>query len=158
MPEKKEKVVKPVKVEMPEQNGIKMPRPGTQCAQIWEMADSMSKALKAPVSIDELNDKALAAEFNPATIKTQYARWRKFHGVEGRIESPKAKAKREEVQKAKAQKAADREAAKVKREQEKEAKAKKAAEDKAAKEAEKKTKAEAAAKAKAEKAAQKQAK
>jgi proline-rich inner membrane protein len=76
---------------------------------------------------------AHAQELNEANVRTEYARWRKFHGISGRIENP---AKTEE---------------KARKEQEK-------AEAKAKREAERAAKKAAAEKAKAEKAAAEKAK
>lgn len=147
----------PVVAQMPEQNGVREPRPNTNCAAIWSLATSMSTERKATVAVGDLIDAGTAAGFNIATIKTQYARWRKFHGIEGRVESEKARLKREEAASKKAEKEAEKEAKRKAREEEK---AKKAAEKQAKqaeKEAEKKRKAEEAAAKKAEAAAKKAA-
>lgn len=142
---------------MPEQNGIRMPRAGTACAGIWEHATTMSQERKATVAIGDLLEVLLAQGYNQATIKTQYARWRKFHGVEGRIESEASANKKAEREEAKAKAKAEKEAKAKAREDAKIQKAKEKAEKaeaaKAAKEAKAKEKAEKAAKAKTEKEA-----
>ncbi len=69
----------------PEQNGIRRPKPGTDCGKLWEIFDSASAAKGAPAAISECKPKADAMGINEATCRTQYARWRKFHGVEGRV-------------------------------------------------------------------------
>lgn len=76
----------------PEQNEIRKPKPGTLCRQIWDQADSISTKLQQPVPIKDLlaNFQSLidAEKCSVATVKTQYARWRKFHGVTGRVSAP----------------------------------------------------------------------
>lgn len=145
----------PVVTQMPEQNGVRQPRPGTNCAAIWDMATAMSTERKATVAVGDLIDAATAAGFNVATVKTQYARWRKFHGVEGRVESEKAAAKKAEAAAKKAQREAEKEAKRKEREEEKARKAAEKEAKKAEREAEKKRKAEEAAAKKAEAAAKK---
>ena len=149
------KTEKPAKVEMPEQNGIRQPKPGTSCAQIWDRANTMSGELGAAVAVGDLMTVLVAEGYNESTIKTQYARWRKFHGVEGRIESDAAKQKKADRETAKANKAKEREDAKAKREEAKQAKVAEREAAKKQKEADKLAKAEAKAKEKAEKEAAK---
>lgn len=146
---------KPAVEKMPEQNGIRQPKPGTNCAHIWDLATAMSTERKATVAVGDLLVKAREAGYNDATVKTQYARWRKFHGVEGRIESDKAREARAAKEAEKAKKAEERAAKKAEREAEKERKAQEKAEAKAKREAEKQAKAEAKAKEAAEKEAAK---
>lgn len=83
----------PKREPMPEQNGVKRPRPGGKCARVWEIADDLSKKLKRPAAVSEVletasTDKQFA--HNPANVKTEYARWRKFNGITGRVTAPKA--------------------------------------------------------------------
>lgn len=73
---------------MPEQNGIRRPKPGTACGNVWAMADEMSSKLGQPVPIADLSKSASAAGINDSTIRTQYALWRKFHGITGRVVAP----------------------------------------------------------------------
>lgn len=73
---------------MPSQNDIRMPKPGTDCGKAWAVFTSVSDKNGAPASIGESMELAKAEGINEATIRTQYARWRKFHGVSGRIENP----------------------------------------------------------------------
>jgi membrane protein involved in colicin uptake len=73
---------------MPEQNGVRRPRPGGSCAKVWDMADTLSAQLGQPVPIANLSKDASAAGINDSTIRTQYALWRKFHGVTGRVALP----------------------------------------------------------------------
>lgn len=73
--------------QMPIQNGIRHPKPATLCARAWAIADNMSSALGSPVPIKELLVETTAAGLNAGNVKTEYSRWRKFHGISGRIVS-----------------------------------------------------------------------
>lgn len=73
------------KVKQPEQNGVVRPKATSACGKIWEIADQLSAKAGSPVAIAALLETAQAEGYNEATIKTQYARWRKFHGVTGRV-------------------------------------------------------------------------
>lgn len=68
---------------MPEQNGVRMPKAETTTGQVWAKANELSANNGSPVSIGELKEHC--SHINDNTIKTQYAQWRKFHGVVGRI-------------------------------------------------------------------------
>lgn len=72
---------------LPEQNGIRRPKANTITGGLWATYDSLSSAKGEPVSIGEALK--AAGSVNEATIRTQYARWRKFHGIVGRVEAPK---------------------------------------------------------------------
>lgn len=79
--------------QQPEQNGVRRPKPETQCGRIWDLADKLSNEIAAPVSIAVLMTEAHKnGLLEDNTIKTQYARWRKFHGVVGRVAAPAAEA------------------------------------------------------------------
>lgn len=75
---------------MPEQNGVRRPKPEGACGKVWAMADSLSAQLGQPVPIANLSKDASAAGINDSTIRTQYALWRKFHGITGRVSLPVA--------------------------------------------------------------------
>ena len=72
---------------MPEQNGVRRPKPHTLCGQAWQKADELSAALQRPVSIKELLAATDQIHLNPVNVKSEYARWRKFNGVKGRIKA-----------------------------------------------------------------------
>ena len=72
----------------PEQNGMRRPKPGTKTRAIWDLCDQLSTELQRPVAIAELRA-ALPEGTNENTIRTQYAFWRKFFGITGRVEAPK---------------------------------------------------------------------
>ncbi len=75
----------------PEQNGVKRPSAGTVCAQVWDIATSLSNGDEMPrEKIAKLSEVIKAAEakgINKFTARTQYARWRVFHGITGRVGS-----------------------------------------------------------------------
>lgn len=74
----------------PEQNGVRRPKDGGACGKVWGLADSLSSSLGQPVPISELSKAAGAQGINDSTIRTQYALWRKFHGITGRVSLPAA--------------------------------------------------------------------
>lgn len=73
---------------MPEQNGVRRPKPDGACGKVWALADELSSKLGQPVPIADLSKQASAAGINDSTIRTQYALWRKFHGITGRVVAP----------------------------------------------------------------------
>lgn len=127
-----------------EQNGVRRPnRPGI-CLNAWNIFDEMSKNKGAPISISEVKSNPASAEISVATLSTQYANWRKYYGISGKIVSEDRAAE-------KAAKLAEKEALKV-------AKAEATAAKKAEKETLKLAKVEASAAKQAEKNALKMAK
>lgn len=74
---------------MPQQNGIRRPKPDTMCGKAWAIADDLSQKLGQPVPIANLLEATNAAGLNPGNVKAEYAGWRKFHGVTGRVSLPK---------------------------------------------------------------------
>jgi len=80
------------KVVLVEQNGVTQPREGSKTRRIWNIANEVSTAKNAPALLAEVKDLALAENLNPATIQTQYNRWRTFHGLppQGRAKSAPA--------------------------------------------------------------------
>lgn len=149
---KKEKVEKP---KMPSQNGVTRPRPETLCGRVWAIADEMSAKKQAPVAVADLLVVTDAEGLNAGNVRCEYAAWRKFHGVTGRIMSEKQMAEKAEKEAAKEAKKAEKEAAKKAREEERAAKKAEREAKKAEAEAEKKRKAEERAAAKAAKEAEK---
>lgn len=110
---------------MPMQNAVRRPKPDTLCGQLWAIYDNMSGEKGSPVAIGDAMDVAESQGFNDATIRTQYARWRKYYGIEGSIESQAAVKRKQEREARKAALEADRAKRKA------EAEAAKAAEPKA---------------------------
>ena len=64
-------------------NGVTRPADGTSTARIWQIADEISAAAKAPASRADVLKVAEAEGLNPATCATQYGRWRVFNGLKG---------------------------------------------------------------------------
>jgi hypothetical protein len=69
----------------PKQNGVRRPYPGSLCEKVWQHADQLSQKLGQAVPIGELLIVCKAEGFSVSTIRTQYAHWKKFHGLSGRI-------------------------------------------------------------------------
>lgn len=63
-------------------NGVTRPSSG-KTKLVWDTADAMSAAKKAPVERKDLTDVLLAAPhlLVVGTIHTQYGKWRKYHGL-----------------------------------------------------------------------------
>jgi hypothetical protein len=80
------------KTAMPEQNGVKRPKPGGVCAAVWDIADAISADLKQPAPIANVLEAAKAKNLDETTTRVQYARWKKFFGLQGRIAAPTAPA------------------------------------------------------------------
>lgn len=74
---------------MPEQNGIRRPKPDTACGKVWAIADQLSSELKQPVPIKNLLEECAKHQMNENNVKAEYARWRKFFGIVGRVTLPK---------------------------------------------------------------------
>lgn len=73
---------------MPNQNGITRPRPDTACGNAWALMDELTAKLNQPAPISIVLQGAEQRGLNYDTVKTQYARWKKFNGIEGRVAIP----------------------------------------------------------------------
>lgn len=70
----------------PKQNEVRRPKPATVTGKVWAIFDDLSGKAGSPATI---GDSLKAATGVPeATVRTQYARWRKFHGIVGRTSAP----------------------------------------------------------------------
>jgi hypothetical protein len=78
--------------QMPSQNGVTRPSATGACGAAWEVFDAISAQKKLPATIKEALEIGRTRQLNESTIKTQYARWRKFHGIAGRLAEPAAEA------------------------------------------------------------------
>lgn len=71
-----------------EANGVKRPSAGTLCAQVWDIATQLSNGDEKPrnkiATLSEVVKTAESKGINKFTARTQYARWRVFHGITGR--------------------------------------------------------------------------
>ena len=79
-----------VAAKMPEQNGIRRPKDNTETGKVWGLADAISASLGQPTPIANLLKAGQEQGLNDSTIRTQYARWRAFHGITGRVSLPVA--------------------------------------------------------------------
>lgn len=82
-----------IEKDRPEQNGVKRPSAGTICARVWDIASTMSDggiahsdgfSTRPVATLSEVVKAAEAFGINKFTARTQYARWRVFHGITGR--------------------------------------------------------------------------
>jgi hypothetical protein len=78
------------KPKMPEENGV--PRPGAEglCGQAWAVFDEVSGAQNAACSIAQALEVAKTRGLNEGNVRTEYARWKKFNGLAGKITAPVA--------------------------------------------------------------------
>jgi len=72
----------------PEQNGVRRPGPDGLCGKVWGLADSLSAEMSQAVPIANLLKAGEEQGMNVSNIHTEYARWKKFHGLSGRITAP----------------------------------------------------------------------
>lgn len=73
---------------MPIQNDIRRPKETTLCGKAWAVFDSVSSKNGSPAAIGECLELTRAQGLNDGNVRTEYARWRKFHGISGRIAAP----------------------------------------------------------------------
>ena len=66
-------------------NGITRPATTNKCGKIWDTADAISAQIHGIASFALLKSHPALTAFNMHTLKTQYARWRAFNGVHGRL-------------------------------------------------------------------------
>lgn len=78
-----EKTGTSVEQNRPEQNGLKRPSTGSTCAIIWDTCDRITSETGHVCTSAELFN-ALQG-YNECTLRTQYARWRQFNGITGRL-------------------------------------------------------------------------
>lgn len=78
-----EKTGKTIEPNRPEQNGLKRPSKGSTCCIIWDTCDQITSEKAATCTSAELFN-ALQG-YNDCTLRTQYARWRQFNGITGRL-------------------------------------------------------------------------
>lgn len=119
--------------QMPEQNGIRRPKPEGLCGQAWTVFDNLST--DGPVSIKVALETTTPMGLKEGNVKAEYARWRKFNGVTGRVVDPRVaeeKAAADAAKELEKQRKAEEKAAKAAAEAEAKAQAKAAAEAAAA--------------------------
>jgi hypothetical protein len=69
------------RVVQPKQNGVSRPKEGTKTGRVWAIADELSAAAGKPAARKDVIAKGTAESINPATLATQYGRWRRFHNL-----------------------------------------------------------------------------
>lgn len=102
---------KPVKAEEKERNekanGVVRPAPDTKTGKVWSIADEMTKEQGTPAKRKDVLNECAAHGIAASTAATQYGRWRKFNGLEGRGDAEETASKAEKPAKqTKAQKEA----------------------------------------------------
>lgn len=83
------KAAKPAKIpriKAEQKNGVSRPSVSSICGLIWSACDQITAKLGSPAPI--ILVKAAMPNENDHTVKTQYARWRQFNGITGRVEIP----------------------------------------------------------------------
>lgn len=75
---------------MPEANGVRRPKPETLCGQAWAIFDEISANTGAPAQIKAALEVAKTRNLNEGNVRVEYARWRKFFGISGRLQAPAA--------------------------------------------------------------------
>jgi hypothetical protein len=84
------KPAKPARVTRLEQNGVKRPlATGGICDQMWSAMERITAEQGTPCTIAQA--KAACTQFNQTNLMGEYASWRKFNGITGRLPTaPKA--------------------------------------------------------------------
>jgi hypothetical protein len=73
------------KADRAQNNNITKPADGTTTGSVWAAADEITAQTGSPASIAALKQHKAMRDVNLHTIKTQYARWRAYHGITGRV-------------------------------------------------------------------------
>ena len=71
---------KPEKIQA---HGVTRPADGTSTGRVWAISDELSKAAGKPIERKAVMEKGVSEGLNPATIATQYGKWRVFNGLKG---------------------------------------------------------------------------
>lgn len=74
-----------IQKEREEQNGVKRPSAGTTCAKVWDALDAKAKETGCVPNSEFVRTYGTENSINEYTMRTQYARWRTFNGVKGRV-------------------------------------------------------------------------
>lgn len=75
---------------MPESNGVRRPKPDTLCGKAWAIFDEISASTGQPAQIKPALEVGKARGLNEGNVRVEYARWRKFFGISGRLQAPAA--------------------------------------------------------------------
>lgn len=73
---------------MPVQNEVRRPKPETLCGRAWAVFEEISEKTGAPASIADSLVRSKELGLNDGNVRAEYARWRKFYGISGRVGKP----------------------------------------------------------------------
>lgn len=81
---------KKVADERDQKNGVTRPsaKAGGKTVRVWEIADLLHDKLGCVPPRDKVFEIGLAEGLNKSTLATQYAKWRTYHGITGRLARP----------------------------------------------------------------------
>lgn len=72
----------------PKVNGVRKPADGTICGNVWVLIEAIGAALGQHAPVAYVLSEGLARGYDANTLKTQYARWKKYNGLDGEIKLP----------------------------------------------------------------------
>lgn len=75
---------------LPQKNGITQPKEGTKTRKVWDIAEKMTEKTGSTAVRADVIEAAVKVGIDQGTAATQYGYWRQYHGITGRIGSPKA--------------------------------------------------------------------
>lgn len=70
------------------QNNVRQRSPESKGGQIWAVCNELSAAANAPTHVQPVLEKCATLGMNPTNVRCEYAAWKKFHGLVGRIAAP----------------------------------------------------------------------
>ena len=71
-------------------NGVTRPTAGGKCAAVWEICDAAAENYEnGRVPFSAIKEQALADGLVIGNVRAEYAVWRKFNGITGRVVEPK---------------------------------------------------------------------
>lgn len=86
--EKAEKAAAKEAAKMPTKNGVTHPKKDSLCGKAWAVMDTVSAELKSPAPIKAVLEHKDAKDLSAGNVRSEYARWRKYHGITGRVTIP----------------------------------------------------------------------
>lgn len=66
-------------------NGVRRPSETGLCGQAWQVFDELRAQLGRAPAIQEALELGAMRKLHPGNVKAEYAAWRKFNGISGRI-------------------------------------------------------------------------
>lgn len=76
-------------------NNVRRPRADSVCGKLWAIFDAISAEQGSPAANGQVLARGRAEGFNDHTIRTQYASWRRFYGISGKVVNPNTVAENE---------------------------------------------------------------